>query len=169
MVLVFSGCPKNPPSDLPLDVPDERVGDTQDEEEELDIIGSEFQSVEQLVVVRFEFDKFDLTDDAKEKLQGNADFLKGRMDLEVLVEGHCDEHGTNEYNLALGQRRAKVVRDYYIRLGIDGGRIGTISFGEEKPVNPDCGNPLSMLCAENRRAETKVRRPSAAMPEETEY
>ena len=114
-------------------------------------------SVDELQDVTFDFDKYAVTTSAKDILQANADYLKENNDLEVLVEGHCDEWGTNEYNLGLGQKRAAAVREYYMRLGVEGGRIGTISFGEEKPIHPNCGSPESSECRANRRAETKVR------------
>ena len=79
--------------------------------------------------------------DARDALKENAEYLKNNGDLTILVEGHCDERGTFEYNLALGQKRAMAVRVYYISLGISPTRVGTISYGSEKPVEPghdDC-------------------------------
>jgi len=71
-----------------------------------------------------------------------------------LVEGHCDSRGTMGYNLALGQKRAKEVRDYYTRLGVPGSSIGTISYGEEKP---SCEDETEECWGKNRKADTKVK------------
>jgi peptidoglycan-associated lipoprotein len=85
----------------------------------------------------------------------NAEFLRANPDLEILIEGHCDERGTYEYNLALGKRRATAIKEYYGRLGISLGRIGTISYGEERPLDPRSNEQAWAL---NRRGVTKVRR-----------
>ncbi|MCP4201761.1 MAG: peptidoglycan-associated lipoprotein Pal [bacterium] len=92
--------------------------------------------------VFFDFDKFDLRPDARERLQKNAQFMREYSMLEFGLEGHCDERGTNEYNLALGERRANAAKDYLISLGVSASRVRTISYGEEKPFcmghNEDC-------------------------------
>jgi len=75
------------------------------------------------------------------------------------VAGHCDERGTIEYNLALGQRRAKEVRDYYLRLGVSGKSVATISYGKESPL---CREANEECWAKNRRAETRIRTGTAA-------
>ncbi len=125
--------------------------------EEPTIRGEEFYSIPELKSVYFEFDKYYLTEEAKETLQKNAEFLLANPQYEILVEGHCCECGSNEYNLALGQKRASTIRDYYISLGIPADKIATISYGEEKPINKNAGPPDSPLCQPNRRGETKVR------------
>lgn len=126
---------------------------------EADIRGGDFTPAQDLQNVQFDFDKYDITDAAKNIIEKNAVTLKGRPDTEALVEGHCDERGTIEYNLALGQKRAKEVRDYYIRLGIAVDRITTISYGKEKPL---CQESNENCWAKNRRAETKLRPKTAA-------
>ncbi len=83
--------------------------------------------------VFFAFDRAALDNEAKAALDGNVSWLKANPEVRVVVEGHCDERGTNEYNLALGERRATRVRDYLIAAGIDPTRISTISYGEERP------------------------------------
>lgn len=83
--------------------------------------------------IYFDFDKYNLRDDAKADLKKNVDVLKQESDLKITVEGHCDERGTVEYNLALGERRAKSARDYMVSLGIKADRISTISYGKERP------------------------------------
>lgn len=81
----------------------------------------------------FETDRYDLKPETRENLAGNAAWLQKHPTISILVEGHCDERNTREYNLALGERRANAVRDYLVFLGIAPQRIQTISYGEEKP------------------------------------
>jgi peptidoglycan-associated lipoprotein len=97
----------------------------------------------------FDYDKSDIRSDAQTALQADANFLKAHPDVNVIIEGHCDERGSAEYNMGLGDRRANAARDYLVRLGVDGSRIRTISYGKEKPYctehNEDCWQ-------QNRRA-----------------
>ena len=83
--------------------------------------------------VFFETDRYDLTPDARESLTKNATWLQQFPTVQILVEGHCDERNTREYNLALGERRANAVRDYLVFLGVGAHRVRTISYGEERP------------------------------------
>lgn len=103
--------------------------------------------------VFFDFDKYNLKADAQATLQRQAAWLKQYASNNVTIEGHCDERGTREYNLALGERRANAVRDYLVAQGIDGNRIKTISYGEERPV---CGESTEDCWAQNRRGVTVV-------------
>jgi len=104
-------------------------------------VPKDFASVPELKTVYFAFDKADLRPEDTANLDQAAEWLKGN-DLMILIEGHADERGTNEYNLALGERRAKAIRDYLIGKGIAAERINTVSYGEERPVctdkNEDC-------------------------------
>ncbi|KJE35159.1 OmpA/MotB [Thalassospira sp. HJ] len=84
--------------------------------------------------VFFGFDKYDLAGEARRTLELQAAWLKKYPQYKVVVEGHADERGTREYNLALGERRANSVKDYLIALGIDPSRVETISYGKERPV-----------------------------------
>ncbi|HVO67554.1 MAG TPA: peptidoglycan-associated lipoprotein Pal [Syntrophales bacterium] len=86
--------------------------------------------------IRFEFDKFNLKPEARDVLKQLADWLTKNKNYNVLIEGNCDERGTTEYNLALGERRAKEAMKYLVELGIDDKRIKTISYGKEKPLDP---------------------------------
>lgn len=156
LCLSFFACPKKVTPPTPQEVTPPTV-EEKIEVEEPSVRGEEFISIPELQNVYFEFDKFDLTNEAKEILRKNADYLIANPQYEILVEGHTCECGSNEYNLGLGQKRASAVRDYYINLGVKANRIATISYGEEKPVNPNAGPPDSSLCKPNRRAETKVR------------
>jgi len=90
-----------------------------------------------LVEIYFDFDKYDLRSDARTTLQAHAAWLKANPSARVEIEGHCDERGTSEYNLALGAKRAQAARAYLVSLGIPAARISTTSFGEELPLCKD--------------------------------
>ncbi|HBL17613.1 MAG: hypothetical protein A2X36_14115 [Elusimicrobia bacterium GWA2_69_24] len=120
---------------------------------------SQFTSIPELRAVHFALDRHDLGQETRETLKRNADAIKTNPGWEVLIEGHCDDRGTSEYNLALGQSRAKAVRDYYLLLGIPGNRVATISYGEEKPV---CSESREDCWGINRRAENKIRLPGVS-------
>ena len=113
-----------------------------------------FGQREDLKPVPFDYDSAKLTEEALAALKSNAGVIKGDKTFDVLVAGHTDERGTVAYNLALGQKRAKEVRDYYIRLGVDGRRVATISYGKEQQV---CSDVTEDCWTRNRRAETLVR------------
>lgn len=100
--------------------------------------------------VYFDYDKSLLKPEGKAAIQKNVQFLKQNPSYSILIEGHCDERGTEEYNIALGERRAEAVKNYMIDLGIEEERITTKSWGEEKPVDP--GHNESAW-RKNRRAE----------------
>lgn len=99
--------------------------------------------------VYFDFDKYNLLPLAQQILQRKAEWLRNNPYVSVIIEGHCDERGTNEYNLALGDRRAESARTYLINLGIEGSQLTTVSYGEEHPV--DSGHN-EVAWAKNRRA-----------------
>ena len=81
----------------------------------------------------FDFDMSNIRDDQRAALDGDMAWLKANPTAKVIIEGHADERGTNEYNLALGERRAKATKDYLVAAGVDAARIATISYGEERP------------------------------------
>jgi len=114
----------------------------------------EFVPVAELPPVYFDFDRADIRPDAARLLDAGAEWLRANADIVVLVAGHCDERGTNEYNLALGERRARAVRDYLIARGIAAERLTTVSYGEERPVCVEAGEAC---WARNRRVEFLVR------------
>jgi peptidoglycan-associated lipoprotein len=103
--------------------------------------------------IHFDFDKYDLRADARDVLKANANWLKANPSARVEIEGHCDERGTNEYNLALGAKRAQAARDYLATLGIAKNRLSTISYGEELPV---CKEQNEGCWQKNRRARFVV-------------
>jgi peptidoglycan-associated lipoprotein len=96
----------------------------------------------------FDFDKSDIRVDAAEALKQNAEMLGLYPEAKITIEGHCCEIGTAEYNLALGERRAKAAFEYLVMLGIDSGRMSTVSYGEERPLDPT-------NLEKNRRCEFK--------------
>ncbi|MCI0607166.1 peptidoglycan-associated lipoprotein Pal [bacterium] len=114
---------------------------------DMDALSRQFQSI------FFDYNRFDIRDDQTPALQANANILRNNPVVSVTLEGHCDERGTEEYNLALGERRAKAVKDYLVSLGIAPERIQTISYGESRPFafghNEDSWQ-------ENRRAQSVV-------------
>jgi len=103
--------------------------------------------------IHFEFDKYDIRPADAAILKGNADLLKKYHKVKVQIEGHCDERGTIEYNLALGERRANSTRDYLVSIGVSPERISTISYGKEKPLDPAHNEEA---WAKNRRAHTVI-------------
>ena len=101
--------------------------------------------------VFFATNKSSLTTASRATLRKQANFLRKNKNLNVTIEGHADERGTREYNLALGERRANAARDYLMTYGISGKRISVISYGKEKPVNPK-SSPIAW--SQNRRSVT---------------
>lgn len=98
--------------------------------------------------IHFDLDKYEIKDKDREILSNLADWLSRNKSVKIEIEGHCDEKGTNEYNLALGERRANSTKKYLATLGIDASRIGTISYGEEKPL---CTESSEECWLKNRR------------------
>ncbi len=101
----------------------------------------------------FDYDKSDLRDDARTALAADADWLKKYRTIQFLIEGHCDERGTSEYNLALGDRRANAAKEYLASLGVDASRIRTVSYGKERPF---CSESNESCWQQNRRAHFLV-------------
>ena len=100
--------------------------------------------------VLFDYNSFQIKDTEIKKLEAVATYLKAHSDVRLVAEGHCDERGSSEYNMALGEHRALAARAYLVGLGVDGTRIQTRSFGKEKPVDPGHGEAAWAL---NRRVE----------------
>ena len=99
--------------------------------------------------VFYDFDKYDLRPEARERLARNAEFMRENPELTFVIEGHCDERGTEEYNIALGQRRATAALDYLLSLGVERPRFQTISYGESRPF---CTESTEACWQKNRRA-----------------
>lgn len=100
-----------------------------------DTAGSDSGKIAGLQTVHFEYDKSSITAENKKVLQGNAEWIKKNAGYKVQIEGHCDNRGTIEYNLALGERRANAVKAYLVSLGIPAARLSVISYGKEKPLD----------------------------------
>ena len=117
---------------------------------------AQFREVATLKSIHFDFDKSDIRPDAARILDTNIDWMKSNPQAAVLIEGHCDERGTNEYNIALGDRRARATMNYLAARGVSAARMTVISYGEERPVctlrNEDCW-------AKNRRAQFLAKMP----------
>jgi peptidoglycan-associated lipoprotein len=176
-VLLF-GCPKKkphtPPKDLNVetttvappppappaeDVKPSQQPSTSDKtenallSEDLQVVNDELRRRGFAGDVYFNYDESNLSDEAREKLARNADVLKGQPQFQITIEGHCDERGTSEYNLALGERRANAVRDYLGSLGVTPARMRTLSYGKERPV---CTQNEESCWSQNRRAHMVV-------------
>ena len=111
--------------------------------------------VRQLTRINFDYDQYVLTSTAQDILYANAQILKASPALKIVVEGHCDERGSDEYNLALGEKRAIATKNYLVSLGVSMGQLSTISYGEEVPL--DLGRSEDAW-AKNRRAEFSLQR-----------
>jgi peptidoglycan-associated lipoprotein len=153
LMLTIGGCPK-PPTPVPVEQP--KVVDTttppapkpvEPEQPKATLQETQFQTV------YFDFDKYDLRSDAKASLDADFALLQEFPDAIVKVEGHCDERGSVEYNLSLGEKRAKAVVNYLVGRGVAPARLSMISYGKERPV--DNGHNEAAW-AKNRRAEFKV-------------
>lgn len=105
------------------------------------------------VTIHFDFDSYELSQEARSILALKANIMRRFTDVNVVIEGHCDERGTEEYNLALGERRARAAYEHLVILGVAPERMSIVSFGEERPVNP-AHNETAW--AENRRDEFVV-------------
>jgi peptidoglycan-associated lipoprotein len=101
-------------------------------------------------MIHFDFDKYFIREDAVPVLESNASWLKKYSTVKILIEGHCDERGTEEYNLALGEKRAKNAMDYLISLGIPAERIKIVSYGKSQPIDPGHNE---IAWQKNRRAQ----------------
>jgi peptidoglycan-associated lipoprotein len=117
-------------------------------------VPAEFMAIAALRDAFFDFDKYEIRPEDAKVLDSNASWLKTNLNLLVLIEGHCDERGTNEYNLALGERRAKSAMNYLVSQGVQASRITIISYGEERP---QCTERSDSCWAKNRRAHFLVK------------
>ena len=153
-VIAISGCGKKKgPKIVPTEPPkDEAKWGGKDDNIALE--DRVYEVTDDLETVYFGFDKSNIRTDAKDILEKNARWLNDNPHEWVKVDGHCDERGTEEYNIALGERRAEGVRKYYIAMGVDSLRIEVLSWGKEKPADP---RHVEAAWSRNRRAETLLR------------
>lgn len=129
--VLFAGCPKKQ-----VVQPVEEMPEPEEIPEEVVIPEEPERPPFEMERVFFDFDKSDIRADGAEALKKNAEMLELYPEVDITIEGHCCEIGTAEYNLALGERRAKSTLDYLVMLGIDPARFATVSYGEEKPLDP---------------------------------
>lgn len=111
--------------------------------------GSDSGKIEGLQTIHFEFDSSALIESEKKILEGNAEWMKKNSSVKMLIEGHCDQRGSNEYNLSLGERRANSIKSMLVKMGIKSDRLSVVSFGEEKLISE--GDSEAEM-AKNRRA-----------------
>jgi peptidoglycan-associated lipoprotein len=173
LLTFLHGCPKKkpttPPADLDVETttvpapappsqPEEveqpaapNVDDTTEDpltSADMQIVNEELRRRGFSADVYFDYDESTLSDDTRDKLSRNADLLKSNPQFSVTIEGHADSRGTNEYNLALGERRANALKDYLTSLGVGGDRLRTLSYGEERQV---CNTDEESCWSQNRR------------------
>jgi len=141
--------PEKAPEETATEATKEVTDDTSAEERAIMAARNMFLSED----VYFEFDKSTLDSMSQDILSRKADWMRDNSDVVVSIEGHCDDRGTNEYNLALGEKRAESVKSFLVDLGIDAYRISTVSYGEERPV--DTGQNEEAW-AKNRRAHCLI-------------
>ncbi|MEI8345841.1 MAG: peptidoglycan-associated lipoprotein Pal [Pseudomonadota bacterium] len=134
--------------------PDEAITDVPTQENSFELNGdSDNSKAGGLRTVYFDFNSSQLSGETRSTLENNAKFLKDNTSSKIQVEGHCDERGSIQYNLALGERRAKAVKEFLVAKGVNSKRISTISFGKERPV--DSGHD-EMAWTKNRRGNFVV-------------
>jgi peptidoglycan-associated lipoprotein len=173
MAAFLMACPKKPPKTNPEDMttktttvapqptevteparPAQPVDKTPNPlDQDLQKVNTYVQDQGLLGDVFFDFDRAELKPEARERLAKNAQWLNANPQFLLTLEGHCDERGTNEYNLALGDRRASAARDYLQSLGVAATRMKTISYGEERPF---CTEHSEACWSQNRRAHFMI-------------
>ena len=148
--------PTTATADTRVEPPGDFVNPSLDARPTSEVLPSDIESLNRVVQQRgfirdpfFGYDEAALSAQAQSALSASATWLRQNSNYNLLVEGHCDERGTEQYNLALGDRRANIVRDYLVTLGVEAGRIRTVSYGEERPF--DEGHDESAW-SQNRRA-----------------
>ena len=145
MILIFSGCSS-------VQITEEAVADQSVAGVSITSKSTATQAILANAVVYFEYDQYNLTAKSIQALKGVSDLMKRNSKITILIEGHADERGTREYNLALGQRRAESVANYLIANGIQKNRLITKSYGEERPLSLGSNNSA---WSKNRRVEIK--------------
>ena len=170
-LLVAAGCAKKSTSSMPpgatqVKVEDksdyDKAGESASEEPAVDerALAAEARAQaksrameEMEFMINFAFDSYELNDEARMVLSRKAELMKEFTELTMVIEGYCDERGTEEYNLALGERRARAAFEYLVILGIEPERMSVVSFGEERPLDP---GQNEAAWAKNRRDEFKI-------------
>jgi peptidoglycan-associated lipoprotein len=160
--LAVTGCAKKPPKELPPAPVNDTTGTDTTGQDQTGGVGTTvvpgsradfLQAVRGADRIFFETDSYSVDDEDRQVLNAQAAWLRQHPNVRVTIEGHCDERGTREYNLALGDRRANAAKNYLASLGIDVGRMTTISYGKERPVALGSDEEA---WAKNRRAVTVI-------------
>ena len=161
LLLAMGGCAKKVTkvSPMPEEQPKPKVeapaADQPVQRETFETVDPDAEAKAVLQTVYFEYDKSDLKQETLDRLTQIGKFLTDKPTVSVLIEGHADERGSSEYNMGLGDRRARAVSDWLVSYGISKNRLETTSYGRERPAFPNCGND-EPCHAKNRRAEFKV-------------
>lgn len=158
VLVMFTGCKKKV-----VDAPVENIvengsgQDTNIQSKDMNfaVQGSDSGTIPGLFSINFAYDKAAMTEEGKSLAQKNVEWMKAHPDTTLQVEGHCDRHGSIEYNLALGERRAKTVKSYMVNLGANAKRLTTISYGKEKLLDP---SETESADAKNRRANFVIQK-----------
>jgi peptidoglycan-associated lipoprotein len=156
VAIALAGCANKPPpaTEAPPTGPSQGMSENAPVSESNIIPGSaEDLRVNVGDTVHFDYDRYQLREQDRSILQRQASWLQKYPQVRISIEGHCDERGTREYNLALGARRANAVKEYLVSLGLSSGRVETISYGKERPI---CTESSEGCYAQNRRAVTTV-------------
>jgi peptidoglycan-associated lipoprotein len=171
VVVAVGGCPKKKPATTPdMTITPTTVEPTQDVAPSTepaiagdqtpdplsgDLVAANEYAVSQGLLgdVFFDYDAYELRQDARDRLAQNAKFLSSHPEFILTIEGHADERGTNDYNLALGEKRANAAKEYLSTLGVGGERLRTVSYGEERPF---CGESSESCWQQNRRAHFTI-------------
>jgi peptidoglycan-associated lipoprotein len=138
-----------------------QANDTSWEDQERERLAKEKELRERLgkaaqdlaAMIHFDFDRYDIKPEYRSILTTKAQILKANPEVKLVIEGHCDQRGTAEYNLALGERRARAAADFLVNLGIPATRLSTVSYGKERPLDPGNGEGA---WAKNRRDEFRA-------------
>lgn len=156
-LVVAPGCKKKMPKETPSKVIEQTITPIGADTTGTEMTGETRSEMERdlalVKIVYFDYDKSEIRADGREAIRNNAEILRKWSAWTITIEGHCDERGTNEYNLALGERRARAAQRALEAEGIASSRIRTISYGEERPVDP---GHVEASWSRNRRAEFRV-------------
>lgn len=149
--------PATPPKDVPQKIEEKQLAQGTSQSEETRLSADEQQKMEaaqrMLKTINFEFDSYILNQKARDILTSNAEYLLKKYKGKVKLEGHCDERGSDEYNLALGENRAKAALNYLLSLGVPADQLSIISYGKERPLDKESSEEA---WAKNRRVEFAV-------------
>jgi peptidoglycan-associated lipoprotein len=148
LAVALTGCKKKMPKEAPPPPPDTTGQAARERQAQMDTDRT------RIVAIYFDYDKSEIRADQRDRVAADAEILRKWTEWAVSIEGYCDERGTVEYNLALGERRAVAAKQGLVAAGVDAARLSTVSFGKERPVDP---GHTEAAWAKNRRAELKLK------------